>query len=322
MLENILLIIAGFFLLIKGSEILVDGSSNIAKKIHISQIVIGLTVVAIGTSLPELIICIKSALNNSSDIEIGTIIGSDICNLFFVLGVCSFISPIVFKKETKLFEIPISLVMIFTFFILANNSGINKSINRYEGIILVVLFVLYLAFTIFIAKYGEILDPKVELITDEDDIGILKSLFFIIIGIVALNFGGDFVVDNVLELIEKFRLNEKVLSLTVIAFGTSLPELITSITAIFKKQDEIAVGNILGSNIFNLLLISGVSSIISTIEYSVDFNVYILLLFIITACLLIIPNLNKKKDYIGKISGALFVLLYITYIVSIFIRQI
>ena len=314
MVENILLIIAGFFLLVKGADILVDGASSIAKKFNISSLIIGLTIVAIGTSMPELIVSLKSMIVNQSNVSIGSVIGSNIFNLLVVLGVCSIISQIKFKKEMKLVEIIISLVMTFTVFIIANNNS-QKMITKQEGILLLVLFVFYLLNTILIGKYGEISEHKIE----EEDIGVLKSFLFIFIGIIALNFGGDFVVDNVIEIIKKFNVNERLLSLTVLSVGTSLPELVTSINAIYKKEDDIAVGNIIGSNIFNFLLIIGISAIINPIKFSVDFNIDIMFLFVSTAILLVIPYIGKKNR-ISKPNGIFFILLYIGYIISLFVR--
>lgn len=319
MVENILLIIAGFFLLVKGADILVDGSSAIAKKFHISSLIIGLTIVAIGTSMPELIVCLKSALINQSDVSIGSVVGSNICNLLLVLGICSIISPIKFRREAKLVDIPISLLMIFTIFVIANNGELEKSITKPEGIILLVLFFCFVSYTIFIGKYGEILEPKIELITDDDDSNIFKNFIFIIGGIVALKFGGDFVVDNIVEIIKNFNANEKLLSLTVVSIGTSLPELMTSINAIYKKEEDMAIGNILGSNIFNFLLIIGVSAIINDIKYSVEYNLDIMFLFITTALLLILPYIGKK-NHMSKINGIFFILFYIGYIISLFVR--
>lgn len=320
MVENILLIIAGFFLLVKGADILVDGSSSIAKKFHISSLIIGLTIVAIGTSMPELIVCLKSAVINESDVSIGSVIGSNLCNLLLVLGVCSIISPIKFKKETKLVEIPVSLMMIFTLFVIANNNGLEKSITKPEGIILLVLFFCFLSYTIFMGKYGEILEPKIELInTGEDEIGVLKSLGFIIAGIVALKFGGDFVVDNIVEIIKNFNADERLLSLTVVSVGTSLPELMTSINAVLKKEDDIAIGNILGSNIFNLLLIVGLTSLINPIVYFVEYNIDMLILFVATVFLLIVPYIGKK-NHMSRINGVFFVLVYVGYVISLFVR--
>lgn len=320
MLENILLIIAGFFLLLKGSDILVDGSSAIAKKFHISSLIIGLTIVAIGTSTPELMICLKSSGISESNVAIGSVIGSNICNILLVLGICSLISPIKFKKETRLLEIPLSLLMIFTVFVLANNSVSDKAITQGEGIVLLVLFICFLIYTIIIGKYGELIEPKIELInTREDEIGLGKSFIFVIAGIIALKFGGDFVVDNIKELIENFNIDEKIMSLIVIALGTSLPELMTSINAILKQDSDMAIGNIIGSNIFNLSLILGFSSILNQVKFSVDYNIDILVLFITTVVLLVVPYIGKK-EHCGRIAGLLFVLSYVGYVFSVFVR--
>lgn len=320
MVENILLIIAGFFLLIKGADILVDGSTAVAKKFHISSLIIGLTIVAIGTSMPEFMICLKSSSITDSNVAIGSVIGSNICNILLVLGVCSLITPIKFKKETRLLEIPLSLLMIFTVFVLANNTPTEKGITQGEGFILLVLFICFLIYTIIIGKYGELLEPKIELInTREEEIGLGKGIIFIIAGIVALKFGGDFVVENISELIENFNLDEKIMSLIVIAIGTSLPELMTSINAILKQDNDMAIGNIIGSNIFNLSLILGISSIFNPINFSVDYNIDILVLFITTVVLLVVPYIGKK-EYSGRIAGAIFVLSYIGYVYSLFLR--
>ncbi len=320
MLENILLIIVGFFLLLKGADILVEGASSIAKRFKISKLIIGLTVVAIGTSLPELIIGIKSSLIGESDVIIGFIVGSNIFNILVILGICSIIAPIKFTKESKFIDIPISLVIIFTFFILANNSGIEKSITKPEGIILLILFLCFFSYTIFIKKYGQIVDPKVELISDEEeDQNIVKIIFFIISGIIALKFGGDFVVDNITEIIKNSGIDKRIFSLILISICTSLPELSTSFMASLKKEEEIAIGNIIGSNIFNISLILGLSSIISDVKYSVEYNVDVMFMFISTVLLLIFPLLGKK-NYISKRKGIGFILIYIVYMMSLFIK--
>lgn len=320
MLENILLIIAGFFLLVKGADILVDGATAVAKKLHISSLIIGLTIVAIGTSMPELMICLKSSGISEANVAIGSVVGSNICNILLVLGICSLISPIKFKKETRLLEIPLSLLMIFTVFVLSNNSVSNKAITQGEGIVLLALFVCFLIYTIIIGKYGELLEPKIELInTREEELGVGKSIIFIIAGIVALKFGGDFVVENIKELIENFNIDEKIMSLIVIAIGTSLPELMTSINAILKQDNDMAIGNIIGSNIFNLSLILGLSSIFNPISFSVDYNIDIFVLFITTVVLLIVPYIGKK-EHCGRIAGGIFILSYIGYVYSMFLR--
>ena len=231
MIINILLIIFGFFLLIKGADILVDGSSNIAKKFHIPEIVIGLTIVAIGTSMPELMVSLNASIKGLSDISVGNVIGSNLANLLLILGVTSIIKPLVFKRETKLIESPFTLFITILFFIFANYSifGDINVISRGEGIVLLFLCVLFIIYNLIMAKKGNEFDREKVKINkkEEKKINILKSLIMIIIGIIGLKFGGDFVVENVRELAISFGISEKLVSLTIVAFSTSLPELIT-----------------------------------------------------------------------------------------------
>lgn len=320
MIENILLIIAGFFLLIKGADILVEGSCFVAKKFHIPEIIVGLTIVSIGTSMPELMVSMTSAINGHSDVAMGNVIGSNLTNLLLILGLSTVISAVEFKKETKFIEIPMTLGIIFTLFLLGNNGGIDKYVTRPEGVILIILFVCFLAYTIIMAKYGNDFEQN-EIKKDdiEKPLGILKSIIFIIGGIVALKFGGDFVVDSACEIAKVFGISEKIISLTIIAIGTSLPELITSVTAALKGDSDIAIGNILGSNIFNFLLIVGVSAIISPVKYSVEYNIDMMILFAVTTILMLFPYIGKKNQ-MTRSNGILYLLCYAGYMASLFVR--
>lgn len=320
MVENILLIIAGFFLLIKGADILVEGSCYIAKKFHIPEIIVGLTIVSIGTSMPELMVSITSAIGNHADVALGNVIGSNICNLLLILGLSSIIKPVEFKKETKFIEIPMTMLIIFTMFLLGNNGDIDKYITRPEGIILIILFICFIIYTIFMAKYGNDFDGQEEVNNDkEKSMNLIKSIIFIICGIVALKFGGDFVVDSACEIAKVIGISEKVISLTIIAIGTSLPELITSVTAAIKGDSDIAIGNILGSNIFNFLLIIGTSAIISPVRYSVDYNIDMMILFIATTLLMLFPYIGKKNQ-MTKSNGIIYFIGYVLYMGSLFVR--
>lgn len=319
MLENILLIIAGFFLLIKGADILVEGSCAVAKKFHIPEIIVGLTIVSIGTSMPELMVSATSAMNNHADVALGNVVGSNICNLLLILGLSSIIKPIEFKKETKLVEIPMTLLIIFTLFVLGNNGDIDKFITRPEGIILVILFICFLTYTIFMAKYGNDFDEIEESEDKTKELGMLKSIVFIIAGIVALKFGGDFVVESACAIAEAIGISEKVISLTIIAIGTSLPELVTSAMAAIKGDSDIAIGNIIGSNIFNILLILGVTSIISPVHFAVDYNVDIMVMFVATTVLMLFPYIGKKNT-MTRANGIVYFLGYVAYMASLFIR--
>ena len=281
MIGNIILIIIGFALLIKGADLLVIGASKIAKKFNIPEIVIGLTVVAIGTSLPELVVSTTSALTGHSDIALGNVVGSNIANLFLILGVCSIIKPLKFKKETVMFENPFVIVITaLLFFLCLNNGGVE--ISRAEGAILLLLCIVFILYIVIMAKRGIVKDePEEEVQQDSEEpskIDTYKSLLFIVIGILGLKYGGDFVVDNAVAIAQAIGISEKLISLTIVAISTSLPELITSVTATYKGETDMAIGNIVGSQTFNILLILGTSALLSPIKYSTIYNQDLVLL--------------------------------------------
>lgn len=322
MLLNIIMIIIGFVLLIKGADFLVDGASEIAKRFHIPEIVIGLTIVAIGTSMPELVVSVTSALEGHSDLAIGNVVGSNIANMFLILGVCSIIRPLVFKKETRLFEIPFTIfATILLFFLCINGTGEQiNTITREEGIILLVFCVLFIIYNLIMAKKGEEFDKDdriLEIRTEEDkQVPLWESLFGIVIGIVGLKLGGDLVVNNSVEIAKILGISEKLISLTIVAFSTSLPELITSIAATKKGETDMAIGNILGSQLFNILLIIGVSAALTPINYSKSYDSNIILLIVGSIILGLFPFVGKKNE-MTRSNGVIFVLTYILYLISI-----
>ncbi len=322
MLLNIILIIIGFVLLIKGADFLVDGASEIAKKFHIPEIVIGLTIVAIGTSMPELVVSVTSALEGHSDLAIGNIVGSNIANLFLILGVCAVIKPLMFKKETRIFEIPFTIFVTILFFFLCINklNGQTYIITKEEGIILLVFCIIFILYNLIMAKKGEEFESEnriLEIKTDEKkNVPVWESIFGIIIGIVGLKLGGDLVVNNSVEIAQILGITEKMISLTIVAFSTSLPELITSIAATRKGETDMAIGNIIGSQIFNILLIIGVSAFLAPIAYAKSYNSNIILLIIGTILLGLYPYIGKKNE-MTRSNGIAFVLIYIMYLVSI-----
>ena len=317
MIAHIILIIVGFILLIKGADFLVEGSSKIAKKFRIPEIIIGLTIVSIGTSMPELFVSITSAIDGYPDMAVGNVVGSNLCNLLLILGLSAIIKPIEFKRETRLIEIPITLATTVIFFVLAN---MGLDITKKEGIILTVLFLLFIGYTIIMARKGEKFEKKDALIEVDlnGKLSNIKSILSILFGVAALKIGGDFVVEHSVTIAEMIGISEKVISLTIIAIGTSLPELVTSVTAAFKGDSDIAIGNILGSNIFNILLILGVSAIITPVKYSMSYNNQILVLIIGTILLALFPFIGAKNK-MTRTNGFSYLIIYAIYMAGLFI---
>ena len=314
---EIIWIIVGFCLLIKGADFLVDGSSKIAKRFHIPEIIIGLTIVSIGTSMPELFVSITSAIDAYPDMAVGNVIGSNLCNLLLILGLSAIIRPIEFKKETRLIEIPMTLVITFILFIICN---IGTDITRIEGIILVCLFILFIGYTIYMGKKGEQFEKKDTLVEvqTEAKYSMLKSVCWILLGIVGLKIGGDLTVNHAVNIAQSLGISQKVISLTIIAIGTSLPELVTSVTAAIKGDSDIAIGNILGSNIFNILLILGLSATIMPITYSTSYNNQVFVLIIGTVLLALFPFIGAKNK-MTRSNGFAYLIIYAIYMAGLFI---
>lgn len=314
------LIVLGFILLIKGADFLVDGASNIAKKFHIPDIIIGLTIVSIGTSMPELFVSITSAIHGYPDMAVGNIVGSNIANLLLILGVSSIIRSIKFKKETRLIEIPMCLGISLLFVIICN---LGQNVTRFDAGILLVLFAIFIAYTIFMAKKGEEFDKEddEEIVKDKTKTSkyLLKDVVFLVLGAVLLKFGGDLTVNNAVEVAKHFGLSEKIISVTILAIGTSLPELVTSVSAALKGKSDIAIGNILGSNIFNMLLIIGVSAMIKPIVYNTSYNMDMIFLIGATFVLSLFPIIPPKNK-MSRGNGLVYVTIYIGYLISLFVK--
>lgn len=319
MVVNILLIALGFALLVKGADFLVDGASGVAKRFHIPEIIIGLTIVSIGTSMPELFVSITSAIDGYSDMAIGNVIGSNLCNLLLILGISAAINPIIFKKETKLIEIPICIGTSIVFLILAN---IGNSISRIDAIILIALFIAFICYTIMMAKKGEDFDEiseeeKQRLAEEGKKRKIIVNIIYIIVGIIALKIGGDLVVEHSEKIAKMFNVSDKIIGLTIVAIGTSLPELVTSVTAALKKNSDIAIGNIIGSNIFNMLLIIGAAAAISPMNYNTSYNLQMGILIVATIVLGIFPY-TDRKDEMTISNGITYLMLYALYMAILF----
>lgn len=318
---NYLILIIGFILLIKGADVFVDSASNIAWKFKIPKMIIGLTIVSLGTSAPELAVSLIASLNRNNGITIGNVLGSNIFNTLMVLGVTSIIMPITIKKSIVYKDYMVNLGVSIILLILSLIVYIfNKEagLNRLSGLILLILGVAYTVYLIIGAKDRDI-DESYE---EDNKFNILKDIFKIIIGVIAIILGGNLVVNSASNIASSFGLSDKLIGLTIVAMGTSLPELITSIIASVKGENDIAIGNVLGSNIYNILLILGVSSAINPLSFSSALFIDILFLIFITILLGIFMFNNKKKSSkLNKLEGVILVLLYFGYMSYIIFRK-
>lgn len=305
------LLVIGFVLLIKGADWFVGGASKIADRFGIPQLIIGLTIVAMGTSAPEAAVSISAAIkntaeNNSAAIAIGNILGSNILNVLLILGITSIIMTIPVQLSTIKFEIPFMIVITC---ILAGIGYMKGYLGKIDGLILWALFIAYLVYLMVNAKKGQISvgleEPGIKVQEN-----MLLLIFTLILGIVAIVAGSDIAVDAATSLARIFGMNERLIGLTIVAFGTSLPELITSITAALKKNADIAVGNIVGSNIFNILFVIGTTSLITDVPYNYSFN-FDSIVCIATSILLFLCVFRKKK--LVKVHGIIMLCVFCAY---------
>jgi len=312
-------------LLIKGADFLVNGASSLAKRFNVSDIAIGLTIVAMGTSAPELVVNLiagpeKSAAGGN-DVVFGNIIGSNIFNIFLILGISSVIYPLTVQRNALWKEVPYSLLATFVFFILVNDALFFEkdynTLDTKDGIILLVMFVIFLAYIFMNLQRN----PDSGDIEDIEIFGSVKTTLMILFGIAGLIFGGQMIVDNAVSIAENFGVSEKLIGLTILAAGTSLPELATSAVAAFQKKSDLAVGNIVGSNIFNLLLVLGTTSIVhNPLSYNVSLNIDMYLVMFGTFLLFIFMfTLNKYK--LDRAEGAIYLICFVAYFYYLFVRQ-
>ena len=307
-----LLFIAGFFFLIKGADMLVDGAVSVAKKFKISTIVIGLTIVAFGTSAPEFVVNIFASAQGNTEIAIGNILGSNIANILLILGVSSIIYPLLTKSNTVWKEIPLGLLAAILLGVLANDAlidgGIFSGLTRIDGIVLLSFFIIFLYYTFGISKIKE---RAIDI--DIKQLNYFKSVLFIIIGLLGLSLGGKWIVDGAVEIARFFNVRQSLIGLTIVAIGTSLPELATSATAAYKKQTDIAIGNIVGSNIFNIFWILGFSALVRPLPFSRNSDLDIIMTILASALLFIIMFIGKRHT-IERWQGIMMVIIYIGYI--------
>ena len=316
MLTYILFVI-GFVFLIKGADYLVDGSSSLAHRIGISQLVIGLTIVSFGTSAPELLVNIVASLKGASDVGIGNILGSNIANILLILGVAGVIYPLLIKKSTTWKEIPLNLLSAIVLLVLANDVFIDGAsanvISRIDGLILMLFFIIFIYYTIGLAKAERNHDGKVP------RHGVFKSLVMAAAGIVGLAYGGQWVVNGAINIASLFGVSQSLIGLTVVAVGTSLPELATSAVAAYKKNADIAIGNVVGSNLFNVFWVLGLSALIKPLPFRPEINTDILV-YLGATLLLFIFAFTGKKNHISRSDGIIFLCCYAAYIIFLVIR--
>lgn len=301
------LLVVGFVFLVKGADWFVEGAGKVAEKFGIPQLVIGLTIVAMGTSLPEAAVSVSAALKGSADITIGNVVGSNILNVLIILGLTAVIRPVAVQKSTVKYEIP------FVALISALLLGIGYTdhvVGRADGVILWVLFIAYLLYLLKMTKSGETVLEDIP--GDDADMPVWKMLLLIIMGAAAIVLGADLAVDSASELARIFGMSERLIGLTIVALGTSLPELVTSVTASVKGKADIAVGNIVGSNIFNLLFVVGTSALITPVVYAPDFLADSI---VCIAAVILLWLCVFKNRRLGRTGGAVMLVGYAAYFV-------
>jgi cation:H+ antiporter len=307
-----LLLISGFFLLIYGANVLVDSASSLAKRYNIPNIVIGLTIVAFGTSAPELVVNVFSAVEGNTSLALGNVIGSNIFNVAAILGISALIYPLAVKSNTTWVEVPLAFLAALLVIIIANDTlidGMSESIiSRTDGIILLLFFVIFLAYNFQLIGKGDY--------SDDIQVKIMKpgkAVLFILAGLALLVAGGRMIVYSAVELATLWGMPERIIGLTIVSVGTSLPELATSVVAARKKNTDIAVGNIVGSNIFNIFLILGLTAVIEPVPFQASAQVD-LLLNLALSLLLFVFIFTGKGRRVERWEGIIFISIYLGYI--------
>ena len=314
MLRTIFVMILGFFLLVKGADFLVDGAEDLAKKFHLSEMMIGILIVGIGTSLPEIIVTIYSAIEGKSDILLGNGIGSTICNSLLVIGIASICKPVKIDERILKIHLPISILSIILLTIFCNlGKGFNQ-ITRIESVFLIIYTIGYILYTIYESRQ-ETKELEEEKSNKKSN---LKIFILVLIGIVFLKYGADFVVNSATKIANDLNISEGVISITIVAVGTALPEIITSIIAAINKKSDLALGNIIGSNIFNICLLPGIGGLINPIKFDTSFNISLVFLLLIVIEMVIIQKLDKKY-LIERKKGVALGLIYVLYTVKLFV---
>ena len=316
MIIEILILLLGFVILIKGADVFIDSASSIAINFKLSKVVIGLTVVAFGTGVPELAISIQSLLSNSGDMVLGNVIGSNVINTLLILGVAAFIYPLRIKSQTEKKEIPIllllSTLLCVLFFDMHLSSEKANLITRSDGLVILLFFLIFIYYLISVIR-----NKTVDEVEEKPKYKLGIAVILIVIGLIAIMFGSDLVVDMAIKLANRFNISERFISLTIVVLGTSLPELVTTIVSSIKKEQDLLIGNIIGSNIFNICIVLGLPAIIFGGVVPNDIAVIDFVMLLVSSIMLFIFAITDHK--ITRREGMFLVLTFIVYYIYIFI---
>jgi cation:H+ antiporter len=318
---SFIFLIGGCVVVIFGANWLVEGASSIAKKFSIPDLVIGLTVVAFGTSAPELTVNLFASLSGKTDIAIGNALGSNIFNTFVILGIAAIIYPVTVKSNTVWKEIPLSLLAALVVGICANDIYLDQStknaLTRTDGLVMLGFFIIFMYYTFIVAKSG--IGEEEEETEKIKELSLGISIFYVLLGLVSLIIGGKLLVDGAVAIAQSFGMSEAIIGLTIVAAGTSMPELATSAVAAYKKKSDIAIGNVVGSNIFNIFFILGISATISPLPFRPEANLDVFMT-IFSSILMFSFTLIGKGRQITRLEGALFIVIYIAYVSYLLIQ--
>ncbi len=320
---NYILFIVGFPLLIYGANFLVDGAAAVAKKFNIPNLVIGMTIVALGTSAPEFVVSAFASISENADIAIGNVLGSNLINTWLILGISAIIYPIQVQKRTAALEIPFTVAALIILGVMANdhffeNTGANQ-LGFIDGFLLLSFFIFFMVYNFHISKKADDLPEEIK-----SSIKILpawKAIMFILLGLAGLIFGGRWIVDGAVFIAEKFQISQAVISLTIIAVGTSLPELAVCVVAAMKKNSDMAIGNIVGSNLFNIFFILGSAALMNRLVFTQE-NIFDLFITLLSSVMLLVFVFIGKGLRLSRIEGGIFLGSYLVYLIYLITRTI
>lgn len=321
MIQQVVILILGLLMVVLGANVLIEGSSSIARKLSVSEFVIGFTIVGFGTSLPELVVSVTGALQGNSDIAIGNVVGSNIFNVLFILALSALFSPIAITRTNRKRDIPIVIITTFLLIFMGMSKtifglGAMDGLSRIEGVIFLLLFVFYVIYSFVSDKPGE---------SEEDDQEVKKlypiwtAVIMVLAGLACLIFGGRFFVNSAVAIARMLNVSDKFIAVTILAVGTSLPELATNIVAITKHRSQMALGNILGSNVFNILFILGVSAVITPMSFA-GMNLVDMGVLAFSSLIILFGVYTGKRNTIDRTDGAIMLFTYIAYMVWLFIK--